>query len=189
MSEEKNSKESRRKLLKSLAAGSGVVIAGKSLPASWSRPVVDSVMLPAHAQTSQTPQTVTYALGLAQNPSEDGHICITYQEGGSTVDIDLWFLVSSQGGDLSVFQAMGVPVGPTTPVPMTLINQSCGYGDTCTVYCTSVNGVADGVFEFDLDQGSVFSVPFSAPVAPCIDPPVITCVGGGLGAPGSLRGQ
>jgi len=43
---------SRRKLLKSIAAGSGAVIAGKSLPESWSRPIVDSVMLPAHAQLS-----------------------------------------------------------------------------------------------------------------------------------------
>ena len=49
---DKKSSESRRKLLKSVAAGSGAIVAGKSLPESWSRPVVDSVMLPAHAQTS-----------------------------------------------------------------------------------------------------------------------------------------
>jgi hypothetical protein len=49
------SDKSRRKLLKSIAAGSGAVIAGKSLPESWSKPVVDSVILPAHAQTSQAP--------------------------------------------------------------------------------------------------------------------------------------
>jgi len=46
------SNSSRRKLLKSIAAGSGAIVAGKSLPESWSRPVVDSVILPAHAQTS-----------------------------------------------------------------------------------------------------------------------------------------
>lgn len=49
---DKQSSESRRKLLKSIAAGSGAIIAGKSLPESWAKPVVDSVMLPAHAQTS-----------------------------------------------------------------------------------------------------------------------------------------
>jgi len=49
---DKKSSESRRKLLKSIAAGSGAIVAGKSLPDTWSRPVVDSVMLPAHAQTS-----------------------------------------------------------------------------------------------------------------------------------------
>jgi len=46
------SNENRRKLLKSIAAGSGAIFAGKNLPESWSRPVVDSVLLPSHAQTS-----------------------------------------------------------------------------------------------------------------------------------------
>ena len=46
------SDQNRRKLLKSIAAGSGAVIAGRNLPESWTQPVVDSVMLPAHAQTS-----------------------------------------------------------------------------------------------------------------------------------------
>jgi|GEM_PF-1175315 len=56
---DKKSGESRRKLLKSIAAGSGAIVAGKSLPESWSRPVVDSVMLPAHAQTSPPPSACT----------------------------------------------------------------------------------------------------------------------------------
>ena len=49
---DKKSSESRRKLLKSIAAGSGAIVAGKSLPENWKKPVVDSVLLPAHAQTS-----------------------------------------------------------------------------------------------------------------------------------------
>lgn len=53
---------SRRKLLKSIAAGSGAIVAGKSLPDSWSRPVVDSVLLPVHAQTSPT-SPIIYAIG------------------------------------------------------------------------------------------------------------------------------
>jgi hypothetical protein len=46
------SKQSRRKVLKSMAAGSGAVIAGKSMPDQWAKPMVDSVLLPSHAQTS-----------------------------------------------------------------------------------------------------------------------------------------
>ncbi len=42
-----------------MAAGSGAIIAGKSLPDAWTSPVVDSVILPAHAQTSPT----VYAIG------------------------------------------------------------------------------------------------------------------------------
>jgi len=56
---DKNSTDSRRKLLKSIAAGSGAVIAGKSLPESWSKPIVDTVMLPAHAATTATDDSST----------------------------------------------------------------------------------------------------------------------------------
>ncbi len=49
---DKKSNDSRRKLLKSIAAGSGAVVAGKSLPESWSKPVIDSVILPVHATTT-----------------------------------------------------------------------------------------------------------------------------------------
>ena len=48
------SDQSRRKLLKSVAAASGAIVAGKNLPESWTKPVVNSVLLPVHAQTSGT---------------------------------------------------------------------------------------------------------------------------------------
>jgi len=56
-----NSNKNRRKLLKSIAVGSGAVIAGKSLPEKWSKPIVDSVSIPAHALTS----TRVYAANLS----------------------------------------------------------------------------------------------------------------------------
>lgn len=43
--------ERRRKLLKLLTLSGGVATVTK-LPATWSKPVVDSVILPAHAQTT-----------------------------------------------------------------------------------------------------------------------------------------
>jgi hypothetical protein len=43
------SSSGRRKLLKSLAAGGGVWTTSKVLPESWQKPVVDSIILPAHA--------------------------------------------------------------------------------------------------------------------------------------------
>ncbi len=48
----KKSSDSRRKLLKSILTGSGAVLAGKSLPESWSKPVVKGILLPAHAATT-----------------------------------------------------------------------------------------------------------------------------------------
>ena len=49
-----NKKEGRRKLLKSIATGSSAVAAGKSLPESWSKPVVDAILLPSHAETTDS---------------------------------------------------------------------------------------------------------------------------------------
>ena len=49
---DKKTQEKRRKLLKAVAAAGGAVVAGKTLPETWSRPAVESVVLPAHAQTS-----------------------------------------------------------------------------------------------------------------------------------------
>jgi hypothetical protein len=62
------SDKSRRKLLKSIAAGSGAIVAGKSLPESWTKPVVDSVILPVHAETSPpVGEATTYSESLTQN--------------------------------------------------------------------------------------------------------------------------
>ncbi len=43
---------SRRKVM--TVAASTAVVAGAALPSKWAKPVVDSVLLPAHAQTSAT---------------------------------------------------------------------------------------------------------------------------------------
>jgi hypothetical protein len=52
MTDKNKTTENRRKLLKSVAAGGGAIIAGKTLPEKWTKPAVDAVVLPAHAQTS-----------------------------------------------------------------------------------------------------------------------------------------
>lgn len=45
-----DNKDSRRNILKKLAVGG--LAAGAAMPTKWSKPVVDAVVLPAHAQTS-----------------------------------------------------------------------------------------------------------------------------------------
>jgi hypothetical protein len=43
---------SRRKLLKTLVTGGGAVVAAKTLPSEWTRPIVDRIILPVHAQST-----------------------------------------------------------------------------------------------------------------------------------------
>jgi hypothetical protein len=43
----------RRKILKGTLAGVGAIGASGKLPTTWTKPVTDSVLLPAHAQTTQ----------------------------------------------------------------------------------------------------------------------------------------
>jgi len=45
----------RRKVLKVLAASGGTLAAGQLVPERWSRPVIDSIVLPAHAQATPLP--------------------------------------------------------------------------------------------------------------------------------------
>lgn len=53
-------KDKRRELLKALTLGGGAVTVA-NLPANWTKPVVNSVMLPAHAQTT-SPSTCSLLL-------------------------------------------------------------------------------------------------------------------------------
>jgi len=46
------SSTTRRKLIRSMLTGGGALVVGRNLPESWTRPVVDAVVLPAHAQLS-----------------------------------------------------------------------------------------------------------------------------------------
>jgi len=64
MSDSNTNMQARRRLLKGIAVGSGAVVAGKALPEGWTRPIVDSVTLPAHAQTSGVFAGTTRGLSL-----------------------------------------------------------------------------------------------------------------------------
>jgi hypothetical protein len=85
---ENHSGESKRRLLKSFALGGGAVVAGKSFPESWVRPVVESVVLTAHAQMSAcclTAATYCDSLGTTHIAIElsvavDGAISINFSE-------------------------------------------------------------------------------------------------------------
>lgn len=47
-----NKEAARRRVLKRLVAGGGFVATGKMMPDDWQKPVIESVILPVHAQMS-----------------------------------------------------------------------------------------------------------------------------------------
>ncbi len=51
-SSKNNKNNARRKLLGVIATGGGISIGSQSLPKKWARPVINSVLIPAHASTS-----------------------------------------------------------------------------------------------------------------------------------------
>lgn len=65
MKDKENREVARRKVLKRLLVGGGVAAGAKMMPDEWHKPVVESVILPAHAETSQenrTQQNVTFQM-------------------------------------------------------------------------------------------------------------------------------
>jgi hypothetical protein len=52
MKKQEQLQNSRRRLLKVLAGAGAVAVTGTALPEKWSRPVVDAIVIPAHAQST-----------------------------------------------------------------------------------------------------------------------------------------
>ena len=121
-----NSSESRRKLLKSIAAGTGAVVAGKSLPEIWTKPVVDSVLLPAHAQTSQVLAGFYSASGLAQ--LDDGLLETLIPSAHAAFPSDYCFHVNSSGSVLIQVMVAGsvYQVNATLPFNRSLTSSDGG---------------------------------------------------------------
>ncbi len=51
---EEQTLESRRKAIKRILVGGGLVTGATMLPKKWTKPVVDAITVPAHAQASLT---------------------------------------------------------------------------------------------------------------------------------------
>jgi len=145
------SNNSRRKLLKSIAAGSGAIVAGKSLPDAWCRPVVDSVLLPAHALTSacstiniRIELTVTNATsgGSGYSIFRVGTLSPIESDGGafSTPNTELDFTISHTFGPGQYLVAPGFGGEPGSGSIMGRITVSCCSGDSLIVADETISG-------------------------------------------------
>lgn len=137
--------ESRRKLLKKLAAGG---VAGAALPAVWSKPVIDSVVLPVHAQTTGVGVIVGGGGGGGTGPGPA-------PLGSMGRDLIDFFVNPAEAGENSESE----PEPPMPPLPRYCVEISVRFDGsdvtevTVTKYCIDSYNCAP--LFFDITEGSV----------------------------------
>lgn len=158
-SKQPDSKSSgRRRLLSALTLGGGA-LAAKSLPERWTQPVVDSVVLPAHAQSSpgsgpSSPMFTCTVLGpdTIVAPGGTGDILMTISpapgpgisiQARGECDGNLVFNVTPPPFDFTTGEAM-VTIGPIPGPP------TCNPGDELTVDLTATMLGLDATCTFDV---------------------------------------
>lgn len=122
--------EARRRLLKTLAAGG---VAGAALPAQWTKPVIEAVILPAHAQATSGTVVGGGGGGGAPGPAPTGSV------GESILN---FFVSPAQAGScvsmgyciqISVAHTSGTP----TAVAVTKVQHPCNKSGLITVFTGS----------------------------------------------------
>lgn len=132
---EKRESRARRRLLGALATSGGVFLSGAMLPGRWTRPVVDAVVLPGHAQTTCSPVDDEYFL----NP---GEACASVPAPGVLGNDGCSVVTDSF--DLTLFE--GGPVGELNVNP-----------DGSFDYCVETPGTRFG-FRYTTESGETAAV-------------------------------
>ena len=183
--------KNRRRLLKALAGAGGVYTTAKIVPETWTKPVVDALSLPAHAQTSVTysgavrlqlsgelsPPAGDSVLDLIV-PSADAqalllpiaYICVTPAGSNAMVMVLFQNYISADG--TGVLYSGMVPVGGgVTNLPDVELPDGCLIKKvSCSCRLDSLNGYADGKISLDGD-----SFGFHIPSAACHIPDLGGC--------------
>ena len=140
---DKKTGDSRRRLLKSIAAGSGAVVAGKSMPNSWSKPVIDSVVLPAHAETTDdTGSNPTTTVAPTTTPATPCSGCFDYFIAGSSVR---YIQGTYPAGTVEVY--MEFPDCSGTPDAVVQAVEADSLAEAQTRYAEAYGAACPGEFE------------------------------------------
>jgi len=176
----------RRRLLKALAGTGSVLAAGGVAPESWTRPVVQSIVLPVHAQlscggpgyrggvlltatsfpTSMLDTVFPRAYAQAAPTMATANLCISCN-GDGTVNVQL--LVEYSDECLRpYFAGSSIPLGQYRDLPF---GNEC-YGHVATIRVNSVNGTANGELAISTDSTWNFTGGFDIGPGNCnLNPP------------------
>jgi len=199
VSDNENSR-SRRRLLKALAGAGGVYTAGKVLPETWSRPVVDALTLPAHAQMSGTyyGQVEEVLLGRAEPGGSSLLDILVPAAQAQTDDIEAELVIDREPPEIHI---CSTPAGDSGEVDVVITNFGPGGGGVRCSGLVPIDGgptlLSDVEFGEDckvvkkgfdcrcqLDRinagklflfGEEFPIDFFIPQRPCDLPPVRAC--------------
>ena len=178
-SDQENNKKSvntsRRKALKTIAAGTAVA-GGLALSGKWSKPVVDTIILPAHAQATNgaAPATTT------PTPTTTSGVCVLV---GGCIEVTTAQNPTTQQTYITSAAVVGAVLPPQAGIPVEVgfrayspTNQSQNRSyvfHLTTDTAGHVSGgktftLADNVTE--IDAGYVSACGGSSDIGPCADP-------------------
>jgi hypothetical protein len=146
--------EERRRLLKTLLAGGAAVTAATALPASWKKPLVDSVMTPVHAQGSAPSFIQTVSVAYTITGPQGLSSTVTPATTPKTHLFNTNYLYEH---DYSFVPSLTVQPGITDSFTLT-VNETIAGGDATNFTPTTQNqtpSVNTGVVPFNAVTGSV----------------------------------
>lgn len=160
----------RRRLLKAIAGGGGALAAGASLPDKWKKPVIDTITLPAHAQTTppadeerpDTTPVLSCSVRIDEDTGGPGGGSQTFTSDGVSnfgcSDIGVGFGGDDGCGISVTVTRLGLPVeGLTVEMEVTTTGGLFVQGNlgTTATAVTDVNGIASC---FDTGDNDIFQI-------------------------------
>lgn len=135
----------RRRLLRAIG-GSGSVAVGAIMTSQWQKPVIEAVILPAHAQTSIEPVAncpITVNVGSFSQSSPQAYTLSVYVSNGSGTTV-MNELISSGFASVSLSGSSTFPVGAYGAGMAFSRGASANYGFAYTASCCSATLNANG---------------------------------------------
>ena len=166
----------RRKLIKALAGVGAAAVVMRELPERWTRPLLDHVLLPAHATTSVTGVYAT----TGQSVTDAGHspldllVAPAYAGTPSAATVDIYADIVNGVASVQVlfyditciangfyFTGSGIQVGAASATTLTWQNTGTCSDASATIVIDNVTNTANGTVTLSSSNTGSRSQPFN----------------------------